>query len=522
MISLENMYSYNLGSLFASNVAINFHDRAINDPDFPLSYGDLFDAVVSLAEMLIENGVRRGDVIAIGHTKQAKSYALMLAALRLGIPYVNIDVLSPVERNKKILTKSDAKLLFYDDVNFSGTVSALAVECRCKLILLNDIKILRPSSEQIAHQQYLSAMVDGDCIAYIMFTSGSTGEPKGVAVTHQNVLHFIEWGKRRFGVDSGSNFANLSPMYFDNSVFDFFVCFFSGGVLTPVRRDLLTDPYGLVQYIDRMGCNVWFSVPSLLIYLTTMKAMKGAVLPKLRTIIFGGEGYPKTELKKLYDEFSRQSTLVNVYGPTECTCICSAHDITAKDFENLEGLPALGNLNPNFDYRVVDESNRDSSVGELCLIGPNVAAGYFNDDERTSKAFSVLKSPKRFMKRMYRTGDLVRDDGGCLYFLGRKDNQIKHMGYRIELEEIENALNGMADIKQAAVVYHRVHATHGKIIAFVAVSDDLINQVEIKRRLAALLPDYMIPSSIIVLEELPKNANGKVDRALLGSEAQVG
>jgi D-alanine--poly(phosphoribitol) ligase subunit 1 len=386
---------------------------------------------------------------------------------------------------------------------------------------LDDVKIVRPSSEQIAHQQHLSEIVDGECIAYIMFTSGSTGEPKGVAVTHQNVLHFIEWGKRRFGVDSGSNFANLSPMYFDNSVFDFFVCFFSGGVITPVRRELLTDPYSLVKYIDQMGCNIWFSVPSLLIYLTTMKAMKGVVLPKLRTIIFGGEGYPKTELKKLYDEFSRQSTLVNVYGPTECTCICSAYDIAAKDFEDLEGLPPLGKLNPNFDYRVVDESNRDSSVGELHLIGPNVAAGYFNDDERTSKAFSVLKSPERFMKRMYRTGDLVRDDGGCLYFVGRKDNQIKHMGYRIELEEIENALNGMADIKQAAVVYHRVHTTHGKIIAFVAVSGNLITEIDIKNRLAVLLPDYMIPSSIMIWDELPKNANGKVDRVLLLSGAQV-
>jgi D-alanine--poly(phosphoribitol) ligase subunit 1 len=177
----------------------------------------------------------------------------------------------------------------------------------------------------------------------------------------------------------------------------------------------------------------------------------------------------------------------------------------------MEGLPTLGFLNPNFDYRILDEEERDAASGELCLIGPNVAAGYFNDPERTAAAFFTISDSNRFMKRMYRTGDLVREEGGMLHFIGRKDNQIKHMGYRIELEEIEHALVKLPLVDQAAVVYHRVNSAYGKLVGFVASRSELDSR-EILGHLSNFLPDYMIPNKIIVTSELPKNSNGKVDR----------
>jgi D-alanine--poly(phosphoribitol) ligase subunit 1 len=220
------------------------------------------------------------------------------------------------------------------------------------------------------------------------------------------------------------------------------------------------------------------------------------------------------ELKKLYDRFSGQAVLVNVYGPTECTCICSAHSLSADDFQDLEGIPTLGHLNPNFDYRIVDEDDRDDVEGELCLIGPNVAAGYFNDPGRTAEAFHTITDANRFMKRMYRTGDLVKEVDGMLHFVGRKDNQIKHMGYRIELEEIEHALVKLPQVDQAAVIYHRGNSAYGKLLGFVASRSEL-NSREILDRLGNFLPDYMIPNKVVVMLELPKNPNGKVDRQKL-------
>ncbi len=295
----------------------------------------------------------------------------------------------------------------------------LARDNDCQLVALAHDVLPAVSQADRDMQQQLMQKVDGSAIAYVMFTSGSTGIPKGVAVTHQNVLHFISWGQQYFGISDQDNFANLSPMYFDNSVFDFYVALFSGASLSPVHRMTMTSPYELVAYVNQMQCNIWFSVPSLLIYLMATKAMTAKALPMLRRIVFGGEGYPKVELKKLYDLFSGQAKLVNVYGPTECTCICSAYSLQDGDFQEMDGLPPLGQLNPNFDYRILDDQERDADAGELCLIGPNVAAGYFNDLERSAASFFMLTEPQRFMKRMYRTGDLVREVQGVLHFVGR-------------------------------------------------------------------------------------------------------
>lgn len=510
-------YDYNLGMSLDAVVARHASRPALRYPGRAITYGELDGLAARLAVLLQDRGCGRGDVIAIGHQKRPLSYALMLAALRLGIAYVNLDVASPVARLAGILGISRPALLFYDDPQYAVQMTELASQQACGLVFLDEAALPAAGEAERARQREATALVDGATIAYIMFTSGSTGLPKGVAVTHQNVLHFIAWGQDCFGVSPTDNFANLSPMYFDNSVFDFYVGLYAGASLTPVPRDVLAKPYDLVALVEKMACTIWFSVPSLLIYLMTMKALRPGVLPSLRTLSFGGEGYPKAELAKLYKVFSPQARLVNVYGPTECTCICSAYPLSDADFDDLNGLPPLGKLNPNFDYRIVDENESDAAEGELCLIGPNVAAGYFNDPERTAAAFHTLQEPRRYMKRMYRTGDLVREQAGQLHFIGRKDNQVKHMGYRIELEEIEHALGLLPGVAQAAVLYHRTNAAYGKLIGFVAGAVDLDEKV-VLAGLAQRLPDYMIPSRILVQEHLPKNANGKVDRQWLKAQ----
>lgn len=507
-------HHYNLSLRWLEVLAENAQRPALVYPGRTITYAELGSMVERLAARLIASGLERGDVVAIGHTKKPLSYALMLAALRLGIPYVSIDVASPQARNRMILGTSGARLLCFDDSQHQAEMGALAALAGCPSILLDEADLSTPPEQGDSVQRAMARDVDGACIAYIMFTSGSTGTPKGVAVTHENVLHFIEWGQTRFRVNGNDNFANLSPMYFDNSVFDFYTGLFSGASLTPIPRELLASPYELVPYVRDMGCTIWFSVPSLLMYLMTMKALPAGALPGLRCIVFGGEGYPKPELRKLHDLFSGRAELVNVYGPTECTCICSAHTVTEVDFEVADGLPPLGRLNQNFDYRILDDRDADAAEGELCLIGPNVAAGYFNDPERTAKSFFALTEPRRYMKRMYRTGDLVREEGGMLWFVGRKDNQIKHMGYRIELEEIENALVQLVQVDQAAVIYHRTHSTHGKLIAFVASAVGVEESVVLTHA-RQTLPDYMVPARITVLSELPKNQNGKVDKVRL-------
>lgn len=509
-----NLHHHNLAHLLDEVLQSHARRPALRYADAEHSYGVLGGWVDSLAQLLLNKGLQRGDVIAIGHDKHPLSYALMLAAIRLGVAYVNLDMASPAARTARILQVSGPSLLFFDDAAYQSQMAELAAQQGCDWLLLEESLLAPASAAERERQTQCSRRVDGSTIAYIMFTSGSTGVPKGVAVTHQNVLHLIAWGRERFGIAKSDNFAQLSPMYFDNSVFDFYVGLFSGASLSPIHRTLLAKPYELVPYVDARACTIWFSVPSALMYLMTMKAFRPGALSALRAIVFGGEGYPKVELKKLFDRFSAQATLVNVYGPTECTCICSGHTLGSDDFRELEGLPTLGHLNPNFDYRILDDDEHDAAEGELCLIGPNVAAGYFNDLERTAAAFHTITDSARFMKRMYRTGDLVKQVDGRLHFVGRKDNQIKHMGYRIELEEIEHALVRLPQVDQAAVVYQRHQSAYGKLVAYVASTVD-VDGKSLLQELGTAVPEYMVPARVIVMPSLPTNANGKVDRQRL-------
>ncbi len=519
---MKNNYHYNLGNFFEEIALKNKNFTAIQNEKESVTYGELFQLVIKLSNKMISDKIQLGDTIAIGNTKKICSFAMMLACLRIGVSYVNIDTKAPLNRNQNIINICKPKKIFFDCKKNSKYIDQLCQITNSKSIEILAYEKLSKANLGInkVNQNFKNKfLVDSSTIAYIMFTSGSTGVPKGVAVTHQNILHFIAWGSNRFKIKNYDRFANLNPMYFDNSVFDFYISLFSGACILPVSRELLNKPLKLISYINKMKCTIWFSVPSLLIYLMTMKVLTLNNLACLRLIIFGGEGYPKIELLKLFNEFSSNAEIVNVYGPTECTCICSSHKLSKKDFQKLDGLPSLGKLNQNFDYLILNDDNKRSKFGELCLIGPNVSAGYFNDIVLTNKCFINIKDQSRFMKRMYKTGDLVKEISKNLYFIGRKDNQIQHLGYRIELEEIENYLVKLEKISQAAVLYIKNYTTHGKIIGFVSSLENL-KQENIKKHLKKDLPDYMIPERILVFTKLPKTPNGKIDRKALSKNYQ--
>lgn len=453
-----------------------------------------------------------GDVVAILHTKELTSYALMVACLKGGIIYTCIDVTSPIARLAKIIESCQPKLIVSD---------SLVTEELVQFFDDQNLAVWNLGDEDV-HSVDVKPYETHKALtwsspAYIMFTSGSTGTPKGVTITHGGLLGLIDWGRDYFGITTSDKFAQLSPMYFDNSVFDFYVGLFNGACLVPVRAETVRNPQLLIQYVESFSCTVWFSVPSLIVYLLTMKALNKYSFPSLRIITFGGEGFPKSELKKLHAYLSPRCRLINVYGPTEGTCICSAHRVTDETFDDMQSLAPLGAINPNFDYLILDPEGKEvaeGKKGELCLSGPNISLGYFNDQKRTAEQFIQNPLNDKYREIIYKTGDLVFESGGKLHFSGRIDNQIKHMGYRIELEEIESALNSIDHIQQVGVVYHRQRVQHGRILAFVQ-SETAFDESDLRVKLAELLPDYMLPSQFIFVNRLPKNANGKVDRGKL-------
>ena len=509
----NNPYIHNLGSLFYS-VCSRSKDRAaiVSEDGKEISFAELNSLSNRIANHLLAKGLNKSDVVCFFNDKSFHAFASMLACIKCGIIYVNLDHTSPAERIKKIVSTCNPQLIlnFFGDKVFSD------------FNLINSVNVSGNNLEKMVSAQSSHnidvSQITGSSPAYIMFTSGSTGFPKGATMTHANVLNFISWGRTEYKITSDDKLTNVNPVYFDNSVFDFYVSLFNGASLLPFLPDTVKDPKLLVSKINERKPTIWFSVPSMLIFLLTTKVISDNDFISLRVITFGGEGFPKTKLKQLFDLYKSHARFVNVYGPTECTCICSAHDITENDFIDMTGIPTLGNLTRDFSHLILnDENNQPALTGELCLLGSQVGLGYYNDPERTSKSFVQNPMNSSSAEMMYKTGDLVSlKDDGKLYFVGRKDNQIKHMGYRIELEEIEAVINTLPGTRETCVVYKKETNGLGQIIAYVVSNDKGSDILGATRN---LLPSYMIPRQVIVLDSLPKNKNGKIDRVELTAKA---
>ncbi len=502
------MYNYNLPQAFAEVAAVAADRLALSfGAGETYTYRELQERARGLALFLHRDGVNKGDIVAISGHKSFDAFAAVLACLRLGAAYVMLDPESPNERLGRILSTCRARLLLAETAmcdRLGGFVRGALITNAGR----------GPASEGELPDP---ARIHGNEPAYVMFTSGSTGSPKGAVMSHANVRNLIAWAQDCYAICSDDRLTNLNPLYFDNSVFDLYAALFSGARLVVFAREETRDPRRLVDRIHAESCTLWFSVPSLMLFLQTMRAADGRNLRSIRRFIFGGEGYPKAKLKALFTLYGETSAIYNVYGPTECTCICSSYRLSLDDFEDLAGLAPLGAPAPNFGALILDGDLRPvapGEIGELCLAGPNVGLGYLNDPTRSSASFIQNPLNPGYREIIYRTGDMVRVDAkGMLHILGRKDNQIKHMGYRIELEEIEAALHAQEAVEEA-VALHRTRNGLSQIVGIVAASGEF-NEASLRAGLRRFLPEYMVPSVFYREPALPKNQNGKVDRRRL-------
>lgn len=491
-------------------------------PQEAFTYQQLNARANQIARHLISKGVGLQDVVGLTNLKTLNTFASILACLKIGAIYTILDRASPMERLRKILGNCQPRIMLVDP-KFGGRLAQVELDGR--RVVITDDSLDSALEKQPPGNLPETRNIPSDSPAYIMYTSGSTGTPKGAVMTHDNVLNFISWTVEEFRFQPTDVLTNLNPLFFDNSVFDFYSALFSGACLVPFDVDHLKNPEAVVERIDECGCTTWFSVPSLLIYYETLKSFCGDNMKSLKRIIFGGEGYPKSKLKRLFDIYGDRVEFINVYGPTECTCMCSAYRIRPEDLQDLNGLSPLGKIIDQFGYLILDEEDRQvpqGEVGELCLLGPHVGRGYYSDDERTQQSFVANPFKPEHKEIMYRTGDLVRisAEDGKLYFVSRKDYQIKHMGYRIELGEIEHALNTIDYILEAAALYGEVRG-FGQIVAVVKVKDD-VSESAIKTDLKRVIPDYMIPQRInVTTDEIAKNPNGKIDRRKLAESYLV-
>ena len=500
-----------------------------------LTYRQLEEVTNQLARLLKDVGCRRGDRICFLMPKSSAAIISMLGILKADCMHVPLDASSPAPRIAKILESCEnrwilgagpqIKLLdeLMSDSRFRNSVSIGWMEDH-KVAGSNfktEFSRLDLSNYSCAPISFQNTTEDG---SHILFTSGSTGAPKGVLITHANVIHFVEWAVKYFGIGPSDRNSCHPPLHFDLSQFDIFGSFAAGAELHLVPNDLSLLPNNLADFIRRSKLTQWFSVPSLLNYMAKFDVVQFNDFASLKRLLWCGEVFPTPALRYWMERLPHVS-FTNLYGPTETTIASSYYTVPKCPQAERQAIP-IGTPCGGEKLLVLDENLKPvqyDQPGDLYIGGVGLSPGYWRQPEKTKEVFIERPEAADRFERLYKSGDLAKiGTDGLIYYLGRADSQIKSRGYRIELGEIEAALNTFDDLEESAVVGIHSNGFEGTAIccAYVAATNSQLASTDLRNRLGRLLPNYMLPSRWMALEQLPKNANGKTDRRQLQKQFQ--
>ena len=492
-----------------------------------ISYAELRRRVLAVAATLVERRRRDGaPLTCVLGQRTAGGFVGILAALCSGHGYVPMLPSYPAARLALMIERSRSNTLLVDRGGLRVLPDVLAALKRPMTVMLLDAApddalrsrceghVLLGAEDVVDGTGFVPPEVQANDVAYLLFTSGSTGQPKGVMVAHRNIERFIDVVVDRYGLHAEDRFSHLFEVTFDLSLFDMFVTWQVGGCLCvpDVQQRMLP-----ARYVVDSRLSVWFSVPSTALLMKETRTLSPGVFPGLRLSLFCGEALTMP-VAEAWAEAASNSIVENIYGPTELTLACThyrfgprAAEASVNDTVPI-GVPFAGMRAKVVDENLVEVAPGES--GELVMAGPQVALGYWDDPERTAASFV---RPPGETDVFYRTGDRVvrplREDP--LIFLGRLDSQIKIRGYRVELGEIEAALRQEAGVDTAVALGWPLAAAGGAegVVAF--IDDPAVDTAALLRRVATRLPRYMVPREVRIVESFPLNANGKVDRNAL-------
>jgi amino acid adenylation domain-containing protein len=491
--------------------AADFPDRAaLEVAGEQLSYGELAVRAERLAAAIAAAEPDGAPPLtAVFGSRSASTFAGILGALWAGNGYVPLNPSFPLDRCREMLIRSGAGTLVVDGDRERDVAALLAGMADPPTVIAADAVSATDTGTPFAP---VAPAAGDDAIAYLLFTSGSTGRPKGVGVAQRNVVAFLDAIQERYDFGPEDRFSQTFDLTFDLSVFDLFVAWGSGAcVCCPSAAQLLSP----ARFIRAAELSVWFSVPSLGAMMRKLRMLKPESYPSLRWTLFCGEPLP-AEMARAWTAAAPASIVENLYGPTEATIACTIQrfDPDAEDESEVNGIVSIGRALGATGTIVVDEELREVAPGddgELLLSGPQVTPGYWQDAEKTAAAFV---RPPGTEGIHYRTGDRVRRPvrpEDPLVYVGRLDHQIKVMGHRVELGEIDAALRDASGIDAAiAVGWPLTDSGAGGVAAFLGDPD--ADVAALREELAGRLPDYMVPRRFELLPELPLNANGKFDR----------
>lgn len=479
--------------------------EAFSDENNSVTYAQVVQGAKAIGTTLAQLNTRNKP-IAVYIDKSVESLIGFFGVVYSGNFYVVVDTKMPKDRVNTIFNTLSPVAILTDHAH------------------LESAKELNFSGKTFLYEDAVAAAVDDDKLTairrraidtdplYALFTSGSTGVPKGAVVSHGNAMAYADWVTESFDINEDTVFGNQTPFYFSMSVLDVYSTIKNGATLHIIPKSCFSFPIKLLEYVNNKNINTIYWVPSALCIVANWKALDYVQVPKLKKVLFAGEVMPTKQLNMLVEKMDDDVMFANLYGPTEVTDICTYYILNRK-IANDESLP-IGNACNNCDVMVVKEDNTEAAVGEegeLCVRGSIVAMGYYNNPEKTQSAFVQNPLNTCYPETVYKTGDIVKyNQLGELIYVSRKDFQIKHMGYRIELGEIETAVSAVDRIKASACIYDG----EKEKIVLIYTGEGLDNKY-IMDILKEKLPNYMCPNKMIKLDKMPYNANGKVDRVWL-------
>ena len=481
---------------------------AFSDGTDALSFQELSDQSRSIGTWLHEEGIYREPVV-IFMEKHPKTVAAFLGAVAGGCFYVPVDAEMPAARINLILENVSAGVIVCDE---STLEMAKKLPFGGKIVPYDDI--CHTGIDEEALGRIYDAAIDTDPV-YVVFTSGSTGIPKGVTGCHRSVINYIEQLSEILGFGEDSVFGNQTPLYFDASMKEIYPALKFGVTAYLIPKSLFLFPVKLVEFLNEHRINTICWVVSALAMISAFDTFKTIRPTYLKTIAFMGEVFPIKQFNRWKDALP-EADFVNLYGPTEGTGVCCYYRVREK-LEPGEAMP-VGRPFKNTEILLLNENNERAGrgeEGEICIRGTSLSPGYYNDPERTKAVFVRNPLNKAYPETIYRTGDIGRyNDRGELMFVSRKDYQIKHMGHRIELGEIEVNVNMLDSVKMSCCIYDQKKSRI--VLCYVGGEEEKDMAVSLKEK----LPRYMMPNRIIRLDQMPLTANGKIDRGALKEKVQ--
>lgn len=475
--------------------------EAFGDVNGDITFENLMFTAQKVGSFLV-NRIAIAEPVAFYMDKSVDAVCGMLGTVYAGGFYSFLDVKQPQARTENVLAILEPKVIFTDEENYE---KLSGYETSAEVVILKDC--FDTKMEEAKLKTVREEMQDVNPL-YVNFTSGSTGVPKGVVVSHRSVIEFIEYFTDLFNIKSTDIIGNQAPFDFDVSVKDIYSGLLTGAKVQIIPKKFFSMPTNLMDYLADKEVTTLIWAVSAMCFVSVMKGFDYRLPEKIHTVMFSGEVLPIKHYK-IWKENLPDAKFVNLYGPTEITCNCTYY-ILDREYENTDIIP-IGKAFPNEKVFLLSDTDelvtKPGEQGEICVGGTALALGYYKDREKTDASFVQNPLNKAYNELIYRTGDLGKYDAdGNLVYVSRKDFQIKHLGHRIELGEIEAITMARNGVTRACCIYD---AEKQRLILFYTGERE---KKELVKELRGVLPPFMIPNSLVQVEEMPLNKNGKIDR----------